>query len=123
MISDFTRPLGWTLRGSEKKGSFFRGGRSGQTTGLASRGLFFIRRCRGCWGRRWALCFPGMPCREFSSSSPRQWRDVVLLCLRRHFFLCARRFLCRGGVLAAPLPRFLCNVPTFSPPFLAHSFP
>src|SRR5436853_376834 len=44
MISDFTRPRGWTLRGSGKKGSFFRGGRSGRTTGLASCGLAKNRR-------------------------------------------------------------------------------
>src|SRR5260370_17777744 len=106
MISDFTRPLGWTLRGSEKKGSFFRGGRSGQTTGLASRGLFFIRRCRGCWGRRWALCFPGMPCREFSSSSPRRWWELFGFSLGRRLFEWGSRPFVPGVLQLRPLHSF-----------------
>src|SRR5260370_24411446 len=79
MILDFTRPLGWTLRDSGRRASFFRDGRSGQITDLESRDLFSIRRCRGCWGRRWDLWLRGLRCRAFSSSLSRRWRQFARL--------------------------------------------
>src|SRR6266850_2176808 len=59
-ILDFTLRRGSMPPASGEKGSRIPGGRSGRTTDLASRALFFIRRFRGCWGRRWAFWGGGL---------------------------------------------------------------